>query len=305
MGCADVNECAMRSVPLCGDNAACVNLHGGNNGETIMEGFTLVRVNSIDENEREVMNFCHKYANCVNTDVWFTCKCKAGFQGDDWLLLLTGETVTGYVNIKECNESPCDANVQCANNIGSYTCTCCNDYSGDGHFCVDINEFDAALSNGDRKRRDSDGNFIPTELCHADADCINQDGINHLTVPVMRVTMASNVLISTNLLKVVITVMQVPLAPIPSVVILVHVIPDTKVMVSVVLILMNVSIAHVMATETVATMLDHTHVLAMMDLMVTVKPVLISMSRRCYLYQRRCYLPTSTASTAAHVLLQR
>ena len=66
----------------------------------------------------------------------------------------------------------------------------------------------------------------------------------HLTVPVMTVTMASNVLLSTSLLKVVITVM-----------------------------------------ETVATMLDHTHALAMMDLMVTVKPVLISMPCRCFLYQ--------------------
>ena len=106
-----------------------------------MEGFTLVRVNCIDGNERDVMNFCRKYANCVNTDVPFTCKCKTGFQGDGWLLLSTGETATGCVNINECNKSPCDANVQCANNIGSYTCTCCNDYSGDGHFCVDINEF--------------------------------------------------------------------------------------------------------------------------------------------------------------------
>ena len=83
--------------------------------------------------------------------------------------------------------------------------------------------------------------------------------------------MASNVMISTNVSKVVITVVLMPLAPIQSVVGLVHVIPVTKVMVSVVLILMNDSLAHVMPSQTVATMLYHTHALAMMDSMVTVK----------------------------------
>ena len=142
--------------------------------ENIFEGFTLVRVNCIGENECEVMNFCHHYANCVNTGGSYTCECKTGFQGDGWLLLPSGDIATGCVDINECNESPCDANAQCANSIGSYTCTCCNGYSGDGHTCEDINECNAAMSG--RKRRDIEGNFIPTESCHADAHCINQDG---------------------------------------------------------------------------------------------------------------------------------
>ena len=120
----------------------------------------------------------------------------------------------------------------------------------------------------------------------------------------MTVTMASNVMISTNVSKVVITVVLMPLAPIQSVVGLVHVIPVTKVMVSVILILMNVSLAHVMATETVATMLDHTHALAMMDLMVTVRPVLISMN--VFTLMLVTPMPpeeTATVPTAAQVMM--
>ena len=82
MGCADVNECAMRSAPLWGDKASCVNLHGGYDcqcpsgfeRENNMDGFTLVRVNCIDENECDVMNFCHNYANCVNTAGYYRCE---------------------------------------------------------------------------------------------------------------------------------------------------------------------------------------------------------------------------------------
>ena len=130
--------------------------------------------------------------------------------------------------------------------------------------------------------------------------------LTDLTVPVTTVTlkMASNVLISTNVSKVVITVMLMPLAPIPSVFGLVHAIPVTKVMVSVVLILMNVSLAHVMLTETVATMLDHSHALAMMDLMVTVKPVLISMNvLTLMLVTPMPPVSTATVPTDAHVMM--
>ena len=91
MGCADVNESAMRFASLCGDNATCTYLHSGYDcqlpsgfqRENIMEGFTLARVDCIDENECDVMNFCHNYANCQNTNGSYDCECKTGFQGDD------------------------------------------------------------------------------------------------------------------------------------------------------------------------------------------------------------------------------
>ena len=85
---------------------------------------------------------------------------------------------------------------------------------------------------------------------------------------------------------------------------LVHVITVTKVMMSVMLILMNVSLAFVMLTETVATMLDHTHALAMIDLMATVKPVLISMNvLTLMLVKPMPPVPTATVPTAAHVMI--
>ena len=127
-----------------------------------------------------------------------------------------------------------------------------------------------------------------------------------MIVPVTTVTleMVSNVLISTNVSKVVITVMSMPRAPVQSGVGLVYVVPITKMMVSVVLILMNASLAHVMPTETVATVLVHTHVLAMMDLTVMVKHVLISMNASTLMpVTPMPPVPTATALTAAHAIV--
>ena len=73
---------------------------------------------------------------------------------------------------------------------------------------------------------------------------------------------------------------------------------------SVMLILMNVSLAHVMPTETVATMLDHTHALAMMDLMVKVKPVLISMNVFTLMFVTpMAPVETATVPTAVQVMM--
>ena len=84
----------------------------------------------------------------------------------------------------------------------------------------------------------------------------------------------------------------------------VHVVPVTKVLVSVMLILMNASLAFVMLTKTVATMLDHTHALAMMDLMATVKPVLISMNvLTLMLVTPMPPVSTATVPTDAHVMM--
>ena len=86
---------------------------------------------------------------------------------------------------------------------------------------------------------------------------------------------------------------------------LVHVITVTKVMMSVMLILMNVSLAFVMLTETVATMLDHTHALAMMDLMAMVKPVLISMNvLTLMLVKPMPPVPTATVPTGCRLQLR-
>ena len=43
----------------------------------------------------------------------------------------------------ECVDiEPCHSNATCANNIGSFECTCLTGYEGDGIICIDIDECD-------------------------------------------------------------------------------------------------------------------------------------------------------------------
>ena len=94
MVCADINECAMRSASLCGDQAIRVNLYGGYDCQypdgferkNNFKGFSLVRVNCIDENQCDIINFCHNHANCMKTNGSYTYEFKTGLQGDDYLL---------------------------------------------------------------------------------------------------------------------------------------------------------------------------------------------------------------------------
>ena len=43
-------------------------------------------------------------------------------------------------DIDECNEEPCHMDAECNNDAGSFSCSCKNGFSGDGHECQDINE---------------------------------------------------------------------------------------------------------------------------------------------------------------------
>ena len=47
-------------------------------------------------------------------------------------------TVCFALDIDECskNGSPCDENADCLNNLGSYTCSCKDGFTGNGTVCV-------------------------------------------------------------------------------------------------------------------------------------------------------------------------
>lgn len=54
----------------------------------------------------------------------------------------SGSTTTEPSDVNECEEGThdCDANAQCTNTQGSYTCACNDGYSGDGKSCTDKDE---------------------------------------------------------------------------------------------------------------------------------------------------------------------
>ena len=204
--------------------------------------------------------------------------------------LPSGDIATGCVDINECKESPCDANAQCANSIGSYTCTCCNGYSGDGDTCEDINECNAAMSG--RKRNPVTS--MPIVSIKTVLSTVN--------IILDTLEMVLNMLISTNVSKVVTTVILMLLVPIPSVVGLALVIPDTMVTVLVVLILTNVSPTHVALMAIAVTMMDHTPALVR-----TVSTVMVKYSQTSTSVLQLMPVmpmqpvPMAVVSTAAHV----
>ena len=61
------------------------------------------------------------------------------YKKDGWNLCDYSERVwfVWYADIDECGQgSPCDSNATCANNAGSFTCTCNSGYSGNGRTCT-------------------------------------------------------------------------------------------------------------------------------------------------------------------------
>ena len=49
---------------------------------------------------------------------------------------MIGISVDSFSDIDECLSNPCDANADCKNTIGSFTCKCRNGFNGDGLTCT-------------------------------------------------------------------------------------------------------------------------------------------------------------------------
>ena len=76
-------------------------------------------------------------------------------------------------DVDECDiTGSCHEDANCANNVGSYECTCKEGYSGDGSFCADINECTT-----------DDGLRALIHNCDPDAVCTNTDASYTCTCP--------------------------------------------------------------------------------------------------------------------------
>ena len=41
-----------------------------------------------------------------------------------------------FADVDECGGDPCDSEADCNNTVGSFMCTCCTGFSGDGMTCI-------------------------------------------------------------------------------------------------------------------------------------------------------------------------
>ena len=54
------------------------------------------------------------------------------------LQMLQGVMSVIFIDINECDVSPCSDTADCANTVGGYNCTCHSGYSGNGSYCTGI-----------------------------------------------------------------------------------------------------------------------------------------------------------------------
>ena len=162
--CSDINECT-DNAHNCAEDADCTNAVAsftcacnlGYSGD----GLTC---SNIDECAEDIHD-CHVNAACSDTTGSFTCDCNEGYTdfavsdddyyGDDNPVYVAG---TDCVSVNECTENShnCDANADCTNVDGSFTCACSSGYTSQGaeegiecdaDECVlDIDECDLSIS---------------------------------------------------------------------------------------------------------------------------------------------------------------
>ncbi|XP_078487181.1 uncharacterized protein LOC100185781 [Ciona intestinalis] len=149
--CIDFDVCTHVGPSICGGVAAgtCAD-QVGTYTCTCNGGYTLNTVsdptcNDVDECTAGTDGCDSSLATCTNTIGGHTCACIAGY---------TGAGTTGNcADINECLTSPCDTNANCANNAGSFTCTCnAPSFVGDGITCSGLvfnTDFRAELVTGE------------------------------------------------------------------------------------------------------------------------------------------------------------
>jgi formylglycine-generating enzyme required for sulfatase activity len=153
--CVDVDECA---ASPCGVGV-CTNSDGAFLCDC-PAGYAFDGRTCADVDECKGMSNCSVDATCLNATGSYECTCNEGWTGDGFSCAAircavderwdgsacvacgSGNTSPGgYVtqcsDIDECSNGTanCDPNATCVNTVGAFTCTCREDFSGDGVTC--------------------------------------------------------------------------------------------------------------------------------------------------------------------------
>ena len=127
----------------------------GSDAGQCSEGYQLsVDGSCVDLNECAIgTSSCSPFAQCINTQGSFDCKCNIGYFGDGYFCSDLDECAQGTV--------VCPPNASCQNLRGGATCVCDPGFEGDGTTCTSTD----ACQPG------------PGQLaCSPYADCVNQNG---------------------------------------------------------------------------------------------------------------------------------
>jgi len=135
VSCFDINEC--KDAP-CHEFASCTNTVGDYTCGCDL-GYTGDGKSCTEVDECE-SSPCANGGICTDKVAAFECGCPEGWQGNecdediDECLVVVANTSLGKVGAEL---GPCDEHASCANNEGSYTCTCNSGYDGDGTSCTE------------------------------------------------------------------------------------------------------------------------------------------------------------------------
>jgi hypothetical protein len=185
--CVDIDECT-KETDNCDQNADCTNTQGaftcacavgytGDGKICCAAGFKVSGSSCSDLNECAAgSDNCGTNAYCTNTPGTFTCTCNPGYEGDGVSCAKAGECSAGYVkngagacvDRDECTEgtATCDANADCTNTQGSFTCACKAGFSGNGKACTN----DATGCNSGYEKN-SQGQCVDVNECAAGNPC--------------------------------------------------------------------------------------------------------------------------------------
>ncbi|KAL5014723.1 hypothetical protein ScPMuIL_008993 [Solemya velum] len=168
----DINECDENPCP---NNSICENTDGSHTC-TCNDGFKMTNSICQDCNDTCECDMDHT-TKCDNVDG--QCTCQAGWTG-----------TFCRNDFDECEALPCQANADCKNNNGSYTCECKKGYVLTDVECLDINEYDNSPCPNNNTCENNDGSHTctcndglkwrKTCTCECDMDqttkCDNVDG---------------------------------------------------------------------------------------------------------------------------------